>query len=274
MCLTRSVGGLSAIIPGPIKTASALVRARSRSSDISSPLADGRNPITMASGTATPTGDATASAVAICNRPAPMRSAATPASSTAPGVAAEPPMTRTVPRLYLSASARPGMGQRCKRSASSGLASMVAVSARGDGCIVILGHLDGRRFQGHGPIVSIDHKGLVAASDVRRQRTVRQRMVAGKRQSAVLVQVLQEVAPDHDHDLMSHQQHPLVEMRPSERVAKRPHSQGDVDPALTARGAMVELAEPPTSFRLRRIAALDTATREQVEDPELSFAEP
>src|SRR3954462_8273151 len=120
-----------------------------------------------------------------------MRSAATPASTTAPGVAGEPPMTRTVPRLYLSASARSGMGQRCSRSASSGLASMVVVSARGDGCIVLLGHLDRRRFQRNGPIVSIDHEGLVATSDVRRQRTVRQRMIVGKRQGAALVQVLQ-----------------------------------------------------------------------------------
>src|SRR4051794_26511760 len=35
---------------------------------------------------------------------------------------------------------------------------------------------------------------------------------------------------------------------------------------------MVELAEPPTSFRLGRVAALYSATREQVEDPELAFA--
>src|SRR3954462_15739329 len=35
---------------------------------------------------------------------------------------------------------------------------------------------------------------------------------------------------------------------------------------------MVELAQSPMSFRLGRIAALDTATREQVEDAELAFA--
>src|SRR3712207_8198264 len=38
----------------------------------------------------------------ICSRPAPARSAAVPASSTAPGVYRAPPTTSTVPRAFLS----------------------------------------------------------------------------------------------------------------------------------------------------------------------------
>src|SRR4051812_17886679 len=66
-----------------------------------SPPSSGR-PSTAASGTAMLSAIAVESDTASCSRPAPARSADTPASSTAPGVNGEPPTTSTVPRDFLS----------------------------------------------------------------------------------------------------------------------------------------------------------------------------
>ena len=45
-------------------------------------------------------------------------------------------------------------------------------------------------------------------------------------------------------DLVGDDEHPPVGVLADERVAERAQAQGDVDPALAARRAVVELAEP------------------------------
>src|SRR4051812_13343716 len=91
-------------MPGPMRTASA-ASASSRTTSAASariaPLSLCGNARTSASGSAVAANGATDSAVATCSLPAPARSAASAASSTAPRVSLLPPMTRIEPRAFL-----------------------------------------------------------------------------------------------------------------------------------------------------------------------------
>src|SRR3954471_15036109 len=82
---------------------------------------------------------------ASCRRPAPARSAATPASSTAPGVDRDPPTTRTVPLASLLPCGS-GSGQSRRtcgvmtRSDSAGLGIDILLSGRRRTVAVQVGH--------------------------------------------------------------------------------------------------------------------------------------
>src|SRR4051794_38226223 len=59
-----------------------------------------------------------------------------------------------------------------------------------------------------------------------------------------------------------------------ERITKRSHAQGDVDPTLAAGRAVIELAESAPPFRLEGITRLDSVRGEQVQHPQLALAKP
>src|SRR5215207_9766887 len=91
--------------------------------------------MTPDSGTATPRATAVDSGAAMVSLPAPVRSAARPASSTAPGVLREPPMTRTVPLSCLPPSSSTSSGQPRNNPGV-----MMVGSAAAGGDIGLLGH--------------------------------------------------------------------------------------------------------------------------------------
>ena len=98
-------------------------------------------------------------------------------------------------------------------------------------------------------------------------------MITRQCERAGLVEVVEQVAPDDDDDLVGDQQHPLVEVFACQRVAQRADPQGDIHPALPAGGAVVELAEPPSALGLEGLARSTPAVVEQVEHAELAFAQ-
>src|SRR4051812_17031837 len=122
--------------------------------------------------------------------PAPMRNAAVPASTAAPGVAAEPATTNTVPRPRLSVPPH-GSGQARRSSAVSNCSS-----TRGNRALRCAGHgnvlVDHRR----GPADLLELRVPFGVGHVAGQRAVRE--VTPERQDGLLVEVLQQVAHDQD----------------------------------------------------------------------------
>src|SRR3954453_2249410 len=268
--------------PTPTVTTSAEPRSSAiplRSPPSTVPRSLWGRPTTPASGVATAIGTAADEATAMVRCPAPTRSAASPASCTAPGVRAAPPTIRTWPRPYLEPDglgsgherSRVGVTSRAGRGsgspAESGLGVDIALSrVIGDRCRRLLQMPDvveqpelptpvgaaaemgdGDVLDGClGPDVEDLTFGEALADVAERQH---QRVVAEHDRTGSLgrrVQVQQEAAdPEHD-----------------------------VRPGLASRGPVVELAQPLTPFGLQWEAAQDTLPGEHVEDTELAVAQP
>src|SRR6478736_2026095 len=260
--------------PGPRRTTSASDASsstRSAPATASSPSCSTGSPTTKDSGSATARVVALSAAVATCTLPAPTRSAASAASSTAPGVCRAPPTTSTVPRSDLSP---PGSGSRQPRRSPSSTRT---------GCSSATGPppLRGSRRFGGGRLVGLldGGEGLqlqtsARAPPVAGQGAVGERLRPVQVEQRRLVEALEGEAEAHDDGLVGEDPDTAACLRQGKVKEEVTHPEGDVGPALAAGRTVVELAEPGPSLGLLGMARPDPRAGEPVEDPEVTLAQP
>src|SRR3954447_8366083 len=256
-------------MPGPMSTASA-ASARSRTTSAASaritPESLSGSARTRASGSAVAANGATDSAVATWSLPAPARSAASAASSTAPRVSLLPPITRIEPRAFL-----PPVGSGSGQRRSTCGVTRVESGLLGD--MRLLGDLLVVLFQVVDAVVG-DQAQLAVGGLVAGDGGVGDALATVDLEQLLLGQPFQHVPEDHDHRLVGHQQQPLAVVSQRLRGQEAPDPQRDVRPALAARRAVVELAQQVPAPRLVRVLLADPGAGHPIERPEVAFPEP
>src|SRR3954471_3636454 len=256
-------------MPGPMRTASA-ASASSRTTSAASariaPLSLCGSARTSASGSAVAANGATDSAVATCSLPAPARSAASAASSTAPSVWLLPPTTRIEPRAFL-----PPVGSGSSHPRNTCGVINVHSGLLGDmpllGDVLVLGGEVVDAVELHQSQLAVP--GLVAGD-----RGVGDPFAAVDVEQFLLGELLEHVPEDHDHRLVGNQHQPLAVVPQRLGGQQAAYPQGDVGPALPARRPVVELAQqiPPAGFV--GILLADAGAGHAVERAEVPLAQP
>src|SRR4051812_4097229 len=256
-------------MPGPMRTASAAAassRTTSAASARIAPLSLCGSACTSASGSAVAANGATDSAVATWSLPAPARSAASAASSTAPRVWLLPPITGIGRRAFL-----PPVGSGSAHSRSSGGVISAASGLLGGmrllRDVLVLGGEVFDAVELHQPQLAV--LGLVAG-----ERGVGHALRPVDLHQLLLGQLLEHVPEDHDHRLVGDEQQPLavVPQRLGGQQAADP--QRDVGPALPARRPVVELAEQVPPLGLLRVLLADPGAGHPVEGAEVPLPQP
>src|SRR6266536_2093082 len=257
--------------PGPTATtAASATRSVTRSGRLpdTEPSSVSGSPTTSASGTSMLSAAAVDAVTASWSTPAPERSAATPASSTAPGVDRDPPSTRTVPRASLPP---PGTGSGHSRSTRG----VITHGSDGLGMDLLLpGQLGALAVQMLHRVEGDQGQGPVGAATPGADRAVGDHVAAGDDHQLLLGEPFDEVPEQVDDRLVAEQQHPLVFVVAAQVAEQAAQPQGDVGPRLAAGGPVVELAEPAPPLRLLRQPCAHSVAGQQVEDAQFPIAQP
>src|SRR3954447_25207614 len=234
-------------MPGPMSTASA-ASARSRTASAASaritPESLSGSARTRASGSAVAANGATDSAVATWSLPAPARSAASAASSTAPRVSLLPPITRIEPRAFFPPVGS-GNGQARSTCGVTRVLSGLVRSGLGGGIgllgdVLVLGDQVRDGVELHQP------ERAIGARLADRHRGVGDLLTPVDVQQLLLGELLEHVAEDHEHGLVGDQQQPLAVVPQCLGGQQAARPQRDVGPALPAGRPVVELAQQVT----------------------------
>src|SRR5215207_256870 len=218
----------------------------SRSSPSTLPRSFSGNPTTPASGTATARASAAEAATAMVRWPPPTRSAARPANCTAPGVWAAPPTTRTRPRSYLEL---PGSGRGQSRNRAG-----VTSSSRSDIDLpAVLRDGRARLFEVSHVVVPQQAPPTVGSVELC-QRHILYRIAGADLQDLLLVQAFADVAEQLHERVMADDHRAGAVGDVIEVAQEAADPQHDIGPRLTARRAMVKLAQPPAALSLQRKA--------------------
>src|SRR3954453_7520972 len=262
-------------MPGPMRTASA-ASARSRTTSAASariaPLSLCGKACTSASGRAVAANGATDAAVATWSLPAPARSAASAASSTAPSVSLLPPITRIEPRAFL-----PPVGSGSGQARSTWGVTRVLSGPVGSGVgggIGLLGDVLVLDDQVRDGVELHQLERGTGALPLARHRGVGDLLSPVDLQQLLLGQLLQHVPEDHDHGLVGDEQQPLAVVPQRLGGQQTADPQRDVGPALPARRPVVELAEQVPPLGLLRVLLADPGAGHPVEGAEVPLAQP
>jgi hypothetical protein len=138
---------------------------------------------------------------------------------------------------------------------------------------VFLRNGDVLHLERRGPRIEVQGERVACTRSIASQRAVGKGVFAAERESLSLVEIVEQIPPNDDHDFVSDHEDALAKVLAPEGVAQRPDTQRNVHPALASWRTVVELPEALSSLRFERIVAGHPLLREQIENAEFAFAE-